>query len=134
MVVERSRKIAQGLVDAKHASEELSRVDAVYAQQMSKAESAALEVLRQAEQDAQVQVQKIVAKGEERKESIVQEARQLAESVRVEEMQNLENDAKVFVQSVVAKTVALDPSLIDTKLIEQAVHLIRAERIAHKTA
>lgn len=130
LVAERSKKIEKGIEDALRAAGELARAEESYTKRMSEAESEAVGVMHKAQQDAQAQAQKIVAKGEERGDSIVQEARTLAERARDEEMQRLEGQAKEFVQAVLARTVALDPKLVDEALIAQAAGIVAAERRA----
>ncbi len=130
LVAERTSKIEKGLSDAVQAQAELARADADYAARLRDAEREGTDIVKRSEAEAQKRASSIITNGEARGESIVAEARTLAERARAEEFASLEAEAKAFVQAVVAKTVALDPSTVDAKLVEQAVAAIKSQKHA----
>ncbi len=127
IVAQRRRVIEKGLEDAARAASEVERADAAFALRMNEAEVAALGVVNRAKSDADVVAKQIVAKGEERGEGIVKEARTLASRARAEEMVSLEREARSFIQAALEKTVGMSPKDVDTKLIDEAVRLVKSE-------
>lgn len=128
VVAERTKKIEQGLADAKHAKDELARVDDVYAKRISEAEQEGTTIIKKSEGEARDRATKIITDSAARSADMLVEARTLAERTKDSEMRQLEAEARAFVQAVVAKTVGMNPEAIDAKLIEQAAELVRKEK------
>lgn len=129
IVKERQKKIAFGLQGAEEAKKRVAEAEEQKEEIISEANTAALRIVGDAEKDGQRRAQDIVHRGEEKGESIVKDAMLVAEQKKQEEMQRVLEGAKALVRKVVEKTVELDPSLIDEKLIGEAVSSLKGKRV-----
>ncbi len=117
----RREKIEEGLLKAKEADERLKEVDQISKKKIKEAESAAVQVLKNVEQEAKDLEAKLIADAK-RKEEV--ELKNAASALRVQEdasRQAIEQEAVALVRLVIAKTVDLAPSAIDDALVARAV-------------
>ena len=117
----RREKIEEGLLKAKEADERLKEVDQIGKKKIKEAESAAIQVLKNVEQEAKELEAKLIADAK-RKEEI--ELKNAASALRVQEdasRRAIEQEAVSLVRLVIAKTVDLAPSAIDDALVAKAV-------------
>ena len=128
VVDERRARIEKGLADAKVAEEKLAGISALERERLAEAERTALAVIHQAEGKAGERGREIIASSELKASGIVKEAKTLAERQAAEEMVSLQKEAANFVKAAIVKTVELDPKLVDEKLIDEAVRVLRGAR------
>ena len=124
---ERRRKIESGVKAGEEAERRLTQIEELKARRMAEAERSAVSVISRAEEKAKKQGGIIIAGSEEKAKKIIDEARDLTEKKRIEELENLAREARGLVRAAIVKTVELDPVLIDEKLVERAIEIIKKQ-------
>lgn len=123
---ERRKKIELGVKGGEQAVKIIADAETTKAQKISEGESQAVAIITSAEGEGQKRSQEIVHGAEKKAEYIIEEALSIAAKKKQEELEKLALEASTLVKEAIIKTVQLDPNQIDEKLIQKALHEIRA--------
>lgn len=125
LLAERRARIEFGLKGAEEAERRLNEIEAERQTRISQADREAVAIIGKAETTAKQQAEGIVASANQRSDTIVHDAAVTAERQRLQALDALTQEAQDLIRAAIAKTVELDPTTIDEKLIQEALHAVR---------
>lgn len=126
MMQKRRERIEFGLKGADEAERQLARIEQERQAKLKDADERALALMRETEQQGKKRFGEIVHGAEEKADYLLKEAAATANRRKQEEMERLMREAQSVIKEALLKTVELDPKHVDEKLIQQALHEVRA--------
>ena len=126
IVKERREKIELGVRGGEEAAKRIEEAERIKGAKIREGEAQAVAIISSAEGVGQKRSSEIVAGAEKKAEYIVEDALATAAKKKQEEMGRVALEAQALVKEAIIKTVELDPSQIDEKLIQKAIHEVRA--------
>ena len=128
LLQDRRSTIEEGMRGADEAARRLREIETEREERLKEAERKAFDIVSRAEGRGKEEQAALIAKGEERAQAVLEEARIVAEQKKAEGERKPHAEAVSFIRSVLAKTVDLDPNRVDEALVRQAVDLVRNEK------
>jgi F-type H+-transporting ATPase subunit b len=129
IMVERRKRIEEGLRGADEAEKRLQEIDTLKRETLTKAEKEALMLVSKAEEEARGRGSELVGAAERKASEVLAEAAKTAERKKQEELDVLLKEASAIVKAALVKTVELDPTKVDEALIRRATDAVRAESV-----
>ncbi len=122
---ERRRKIELGLKGAIEAERRLGEIETLKSERLAAADREALAIVSEAEKDAKVRAQAMMAEAQKKREEVLADAAAVAERRRIEELERLSSHAGALLRDAISRAVAADPKDVDAKLVQGAERLLR---------
>lgn len=124
---ERRKKIELGVKGGELAQEKLAQADRDAGVKIKEAGEQAIKLIGQAEKKAVSRGQEIVAAAGSKSEALLLEAKLSAERKKIEELEKLSREASTLIKEAIATAVEMEPALVDDRLIQNAVKVIRTK-------
>lgn len=122
---QRRARIEHGLKGAEEADRRLAEVEEVKKRRLIEADQQALAIVGKSENTAKERFHEIVSGAEKKADHLLKEAATISKQKEKEQMDKLYIEAQGLIRDAIGKTVELDPSMVDEKLISEAVNNIR---------
>ena len=126
LVEERRKKIELGIKGGEEAAKRIAEADRIKSEKIREGETEAIAVITRAEGQGTKRSQEIVSGAEKKAEYIIEEALATSAKRKQEEMEKVALEAQALIKQALIKTVELNPEQIDEKLIQKALHEVRA--------
>ena len=117
----RKKTIEEGLEKAKEADKRLGEIGQLQKEKLKEAEGKAVVLIKNAEEKAKAEGQKLLADATRREQELVEKAKRRAEDEREEVLGKAKEEAVEIVKSILIKAVGVSPKAVDEALIRKVV-------------
>ncbi len=121
----RRERIEHGLKGADEIDKRLGAIEQAKEQKLAKADQQALAIVSKAEDTAKERSNEMISGAQNKANYLLKEAAKISKQKEQEQMAKLYKEAQGLIRDALSKTVELDPKLIDEKLINEAITIIK---------
>jgi F-type H+-transporting ATPase subunit b len=115
----RRQVIEEGVEKAKEADKRLGAISELQKEKLKEAEGKAVVLIKNAEEKAKAEGQKLLADAARREQELVEKAKRRAQDEREEVLGKARGEAVEMVKNILIKAVGVSPKAVDEALIEK---------------